>query len=62
MYAILLALGRKSCDCSLEEGIRIAAWDSRPVVGSQWGEARLDLKFVCGVLRFAGAGVREDSR
>ena len=62
MYAILLALGRRSCNYNLEEGIRITAWDSRPVVGSQWGEARLDLTFVCGVLRFADAGVREDSR
>ena len=41
MYAIPLVLGQKSCDYNLEEGIRIAARDSKPAVGPQWGEARL---------------------
>lgn len=42
MYAILLALGRKSCDYNLEEEIRIAARETlgRPIV-RPWDEARL---------------------
>ena len=34
-------IGLEKLDYHLEEEICIAAWDSRLVVGPQWGEARL---------------------